>query len=428
MDNLSKLSYRDRINELENLIYTYQKFGFFSFKLLGGKEIFIESFTLKDVEQKVYFLFQSRFKERYEYDISYEKLEGFLKRNFLPCKEKTINITKVVTDLHYNFDQVKIGYTKDYSLFKCPKKSISSTPDSIINKSFDLFGNIEPILCFKKQDRFLILNGKKRFRLLIEREQPIFYIDVTSLITQEINEKFVADTNLFFHNAPLSKIWEDLCKYYYPKYKELNEFMIKNKVEKYMNKFHFISLLEYNNNKLLYGEATFERKEELLAEILDIYEKAKCYTETELFEKDSKGRYKLFPKLKAKYYKYSETNPFRKKENWYAPLLNEGNHISILEEIIDIKLDFNNLYSIQLFKSNLDTFVYEKDTERDKLEPYLIQKINIKIYVDNINLFLEENENLLQAILKTDLKIDLEYIMEELIKERENLFLIKKQL
>ena len=108
--------------------------------------------------------------------------------------------------------------------------------------------------------------------------------------------------------------------------------------------------------------------------------------------------------------------------------MNEGNHISILEEIIDIKLDFNNLYSIQLFKSNLDTFVYEKDTERDKLEPYLIQKINIKIYVDNINLFLEENENLLQAILKTDLKIDLEYIMEELIKERENLFLIKKQL
>jgi hypothetical protein len=429
MDQSTNLSYKERINQMEDMIYIYQKFGFFHFKILGGKEVIIKEFKLSDLKQKVYFLFESKFKERFEYDVSYNNLEKFLKENFLTCKDKTINISKIETDLKYNFNQIQIGYTSDYNLFKCPKKSINNTPDSLIERSFQLFGNIEPILVYKKQDKFLILKGKKRFKILVNLEQPIFYLDITSLITQEINEKFVSDTNLYFNNAPLPKIWDDLCKYYYPKYRELNEFILKNKIEKYINKYHFIYLLEHNKYKLLYGEATFDKKEELFKEILDIYKKIQNNEENNLlFKKDSKGRYILYPKLKAKYYKYSEINPFHKKENWYDSLLNEQNHISILDEIIDLNLDLNNLYSFQFFKRNFKPFTYEKEIIRDEKELYLIKKIKIKINVDSINKFLEENGDLIQEILKTNLPIDLDYLMKELIKEREQLFSLKKEL
>ena len=263
-----KQSYKEKINKIEELLHKYIRFGYFCFKPLGGKEIKIKEFLISDKKQEITFVLETRFKEIYDFPIPISNLDKFLEK-LQPCNNRQVVIKQEKKSISYNSEHMSFGFTKEYSKFRIMKKSISKIPLSNISESIEKFGNIMPIIVFSKQDKWVILEGKKRFNYLMETGQDIFYIDITPLIKVEINERFVTDINIAVNNPKIYQIWDDLCKYYYPEYKKVDEFFKQNNIKRFISKWRFLHLLEPKWKIILDGEANLNDYEKLYELILE---------------------------------------------------------------------------------------------------------------------------------------------------------------
>ena len=375
----NKKSHKEFINEIETKIHSYIKKGFLSFKLLDWKEFKIIEFKI--IDKNIEFYIESKFKESYDITINIGELDDFL-LNFKSFKPQQI-IIKKEKEMCYELEGLKVGITQDYSKFKIVTKSLNQLPFNHFNDSFSLFGNINPILVVEKNLQLVILDGRKRFDYLRLQNQPIFYLDITSMIKEQIGEKLFAQLNIFLNRPNLKNSWSYLCKYFYPQYRELEEFIKKNGVEKYINKWKFINTLEGNLSVILTGKADFSKKQELLSLIL---QHIKLNNRI-----DNKLLNNIQHQLKKEECKDIITNEF-----WYEKYLKENNSVLTGEK-----------YVIQIHET------LEKNGIKMNGE-YLIH-----YYCDNKILALRENEHLFKHVLESEIDLDLDYeVFEYYFKER----------
>lgn len=381
----NKKSYKEFINEIETKIHNYIKKGFMSFKLLGWKEFKIIEFKIRD--KSIEFYLESKFKESYDTTIDIMELDDFL-GNFKSFKPQQVIIRKE-KEMCYELEGVKVGITQNYGNFKIITKSLNTLPFNQFSNSFSLFGNINPILVVEKNSQLIILDGRKRFDYLKSINQPIFYLDVTSMMKEQIGEKLFAQLNIFLNRPNLKNSWQYLCKYFYPQYRELEEFIKKNNVEKYISKYKFINTLESDLNIILTGKADFSKKQELLELILLHFDSSKNIDNASLkvYQQQLKG-IKHRDVINGKF--------------WYEKYLTDLSN-TINYPILYLK---GNNYNLRLIHS-LEKF----DVSFNKNE--------IIYYSDDNKLALRENEHLFKHILESEIDLDLNReVFEYYFKER----------
>jgi hypothetical protein len=235
---------------------------------------------------------------------------------------------------------------------------------------------------------------------------------VTPLIKVEINECFVTDSNIAINQPKIYQIWGDLCKYYYPDYKKVDDFIKQVKIEKYISKWKFLHLLEPKWDIILSGEANLKDYQKLYEMILEFMSKIQ---ENEIFDlyKYLKNNYKPLEKDK----KTGEV-----KAPWYFKYLvwTDINSVEYSDvELVNEKVGF---YKIKLYESK--NFGYNINLVKDERPEFnfLTRQCELILYIDNPQRFLEDNNLLFQAILDSPIFIDLKDILNEVIKEREIIY------
>jgi hypothetical protein len=258
-----KLTYKALLNQIEEKIHKYMKLGYMNFKPFSYKEVKIIDF--KFIGNITFFTLESKFKESYDLEISINKIDEFL-QNFITYSPKKISFKKNL-DFSLTLDNYQFGITTDYNLFKINKKIRDNYPIFHLKNSFRFLSNLLPIIVVKKQNQFIIIDGKKRFKYLMDNNEPIKYLDITNLIQLDLTDKGFTLLNIYLNKPNIKIIWEELAKYFYPKYKELDIFIKENKVETYINKYQFILLLEPSIKNIIEGNTGFLWKEMLLEDI-----------------------------------------------------------------------------------------------------------------------------------------------------------------
>lgn len=413
-------SYQNKLTDLELKIISYIKFGYFYYKPLGYKEVKINSYLLKESEAKIEFIIETKHGGSFPFEVNIKSIDGFF-NNLITHKPREINISLEQKSQSEIFNKVKVGFTKDYLRFKFSKKNSQIKDISYIKDTFNRFGNIIPVIVFKRVDgNYQILDGKKRFNYLMKEQEDIFYIDITSLINKNIilNEQFVINADIIINKKTLKESWDDLCRYYYPSYKMLDLFMKENSVEEKINKFHFITILEPNIEKILKGEAVFElnKIQGIWKEIVDYFNEDKNSNSTEFGLLEFKKGIYSYLQMCSKYYIIElPKEEIKKSCYWFTP-----NIISLIanpnnpEDISELKI-VGNYYEINFIQNNKLFFKEELIKEEGTFHNIGGRLI---INVDNIGSFLKENDILFKAILQSLISIDLDEILKDVLDER----------
>lgn len=416
----TKKSYQTQMNELEVKIRDYINFGYFAYKPLGYKEIRITSYKFDHQKQKVEFILETKYDGSSPFIINLSQIDNFFNQ-LISHKPREINLQIEAKSQSFIYEGVKLSFTKDYLKFKYSKKNSKVKQMEELNFSISKFGNIMPIIVFKREDNYYqIIDGKKRFIYCMKKQQDIFYIDITSLIKKEniLNEEFVVNTDILLNKKTLKNSWDDLCKYYYPTYRNLEIFFKENECEKYINKFHFILILESNIKKILNGETNFteERIKGLWDEIKNYYEKDGIIDDIDIgFLKQN-----IFNWLKqnSKFYQIESSKEEVKKENYWfnkniISIVKNPNNAELISELV-LKGEYYNL----IFQQNSKKFFFKEKYIKEDI--YNIGSV-ITLNIDNVYAFINENNLLFEEILKSKIMINLDFILKEVLEEREEL-------
>lgn len=422
------ISYQQKIIDLEIKIRDYINFGWFFYKPLGYKKIRIRKYELKEEKQKVNLILETKEGENL-FEVNFDQMDNFF-NHLLTHEPRNLEIKIEKKTQSYLYENVKLGFTKDYLLFKYNKKNSNSKED-YFKYSINKYNNISPIIVFKRKDNFLqIIHGKKRFKYLMDNQKEIMYLDVTSLLNSEIelNEDFLIKTDILFNNKNLKESWDELARYYLPSYKMIDLFIKNNNIEQYINKFQFILILEPDIQKILRGEAIFDlnKIQRLWEEIKEYYNiKGSIQFKEEKFEGgiDINLRSQIFKYLKqnSKFYnkQIKKEEIKQQKQYWFndkiVNFISNPNNFDLIEEL-ELKGNYYNL----IFKRNLENKIFFKEIYITEEKDFVKLNIgsNLIFNVDNILQFINENQILFEEILKSKISIDLTEILLEVLSER----------